>query len=185
MNRKAKKGFTLVELVIVIAVIAILSSVLIPVFGNVISDAKLSAAKSSVSNAISQFTMSQATAGNDASIGDGYIYVFENAVAQNVTTVNSNAKPQYVFKYQGGELQETSDEYAVLAGANGEYKLDGEFKPVFNGSDVKSFTVEKGGKVIAIPLNAEFSVTPPADANSQPTATVKATIWLVYSHPAA
>ncbi|MGN1067249.1 MAG: type II secretion system protein [Candidatus Fimimonas sp.] len=39
MNKKTKKGFTIVELVIVIAVIAILAAVLIPTFSNVIKKA--------------------------------------------------------------------------------------------------------------------------------------------------
>ena len=40
MKRNNKKGFTIVELVVVIAVIAILSAVLIPTFSGVIGDAK-------------------------------------------------------------------------------------------------------------------------------------------------
>ena len=43
MKRNNKKGFTIVELVIVIAVIAILAAVLIPTFSNVIKKAKTSA----------------------------------------------------------------------------------------------------------------------------------------------
>ena len=43
-KRNSKKGFTLVELVIVIAVIAILASVLIPTFGGIIDKANASAA---------------------------------------------------------------------------------------------------------------------------------------------
>ena len=176
MNKKAKKGFTLVELVIVIAVIAILSSVLIPVFGNVISDAKLSAAKQSVSNAISQFTMSQAAAGNDATIGDGYIYVFEDGVNQSNTE-----EPQYIFKYQGGELQDTdtTDTFESLAKADGaEYKLNGKFNPTLKDGKVDSFTVteEGGNTIIAVPLNAEF------DYSGEGNPTVTATIWLVYKH---
>lgn len=174
MNKKAKKGFTLVELVIVIAVIAILSSVLIPVFGNVISDAKLSAAKQSVSNAISQFTMNQAAAGNDATIGDGYIYVFEDGVNESNTE-----KPQYIFKYQGGELQDTTDTFESLAGDSGKYKLNGEFNPNIKDGKVESFTVTKDSKVIAVPLNAEFTVD---TSGEEPDADVTATIWLVYEH---
>ena len=42
MKRNNKKGFTIVELVIVIAVIAILSAVLIPTFGGIIDKANTS-----------------------------------------------------------------------------------------------------------------------------------------------
>ena len=45
-----KKGFTLVELVIVIAVIAILASVLIPTFGGIIDKANQSAAQQNAAN---------------------------------------------------------------------------------------------------------------------------------------
>ncbi len=48
---KNKKGFTIVELVIVIAVIAILAAVLIPTFSNIVSKAKESEAMQSAKNA--------------------------------------------------------------------------------------------------------------------------------------
>ena len=44
-KRNLKKGFTIVELVIVIAVIAILSAVLIPTFGSVVANAEEAALK--------------------------------------------------------------------------------------------------------------------------------------------
>ena len=50
MKRNNKKGFTIVELVIVIAVIAILSAVLIPTFGSVINDANDVAGKQEARN---------------------------------------------------------------------------------------------------------------------------------------
>ena len=50
MKKSNKKGFTIVELVIVIAVIAILAAVLIPTFSNVISKANDSAALQSARN---------------------------------------------------------------------------------------------------------------------------------------
>ena len=40
MKKGTKKGFTLVELVIVIAVIAVLSAIIIPVTGSIVSNAK-------------------------------------------------------------------------------------------------------------------------------------------------
>ena len=49
-----KKGFTIVELVIVIAVIAILAGVMIPTFGGVIDNANLTTAKQEASNIYKQ-----------------------------------------------------------------------------------------------------------------------------------
>lgn len=51
MKRNNKKGFTIVELVIVIAVIAILAGVLIPTFSGIISKAKESKALQEAQNA--------------------------------------------------------------------------------------------------------------------------------------
>lgn len=52
-----KKGFTLVELVIVIAVIAVLSAVLIPIFGNVVKDSRISALRASLKTCSSNLVM--------------------------------------------------------------------------------------------------------------------------------
>ena len=51
MKKMNRKGFTIVELVIVIAVIAILAGVLIPTFSNVVEKAQNSAALQEVKNA--------------------------------------------------------------------------------------------------------------------------------------
>ncbi len=52
MKKMNKKGFTIVELSIVIAVIAILSAVLIPTFTGIVKKAQLSAAQQEASNAM-------------------------------------------------------------------------------------------------------------------------------------
>lgn len=49
-KRNVRKGFTLVELVIVIAVIAILAGVLIPTFGSVVDKAQQSALQQKAAN---------------------------------------------------------------------------------------------------------------------------------------
>ena len=51
MKKMNKKGFTIVELVIVIAVIAILAAVMIPTFSGIVDKAKNSAALQEVKNA--------------------------------------------------------------------------------------------------------------------------------------
>lgn len=50
INKNRDKGFTIVELVIVIAVIAILAAVLVPTFSNVVENANVSSDKSLVRN---------------------------------------------------------------------------------------------------------------------------------------
>ena len=58
-NRKAKKGFTIIELVIVIAVIGILAAVLIPTFSGVIEKANLTKDMEEAKNAYTNFLVSQ------------------------------------------------------------------------------------------------------------------------------
>lgn len=58
MNKKNRKGFTIVELVIVIAVIGILATVLVPTFGNVIDNANESAAVQEAKNTYTNYASS-------------------------------------------------------------------------------------------------------------------------------
>lgn len=52
MKKHSKRGFTITELAIVIAVIAILSAVLIPTFAGITNKAKASAAEQAAANAM-------------------------------------------------------------------------------------------------------------------------------------
>ena len=63
MKRNTKKGFTLVELVIVIAVIAILAAVLIPTFGGIIEKANQNAAMQEARNAYTMYLAEYAEEG--------------------------------------------------------------------------------------------------------------------------
>lgn len=68
-NKKNRKGFTIVELVIVIAVIGILATVLVPTFGDIIDKANGSKA---LQQAKSVYTQAYADAlANDGVIGTG------------------------------------------------------------------------------------------------------------------
>lgn len=84
MKKNNKKGFTIVELVIVIAVIAILSAVLIPTFSSVTKKAKESAALSEASSALTAVLVEENGALDTANYNyyfesDGYYYVFEDS----------------------------------------------------------------------------------------------------------
>ena len=73
MNKKNnRKGFTTVELVIVIAVIAILATVLIPTFSNLIGKAEESNALQAASSAFKNYTIENATTFSKETI---YIFV--------------------------------------------------------------------------------------------------------------
>ena len=99
MLNKKKNAFTITELVIVIAVIAILAAVLIPTFSNVIASAKQSAALQVCHNAMTEY-ISQSTTddnpNNDNPVGmvfvsDGYAFVYINNQLQTLGTLSGNA----------------------------------------------------------------------------------------------
>ena len=73
MKNTKKRGFTIVELVIVIAVIAILASVLIPTFSGVVAKAKKYAALQDARNAWTAYLADEALNGKDLPGVDGCI----------------------------------------------------------------------------------------------------------------
>ena len=159
MKKKLKKGFTLVELVIVIAVIAILSAVLIPTFGNVISDAKEKAAMSDAHTAITQYMTS---AGEDdfKELPDGYIVVLKEAEDVSSTSYTST-KIAYVFSFlksQEGTIEwkfktAPSDSAGlILTIGTTEVTLDITKAVVLD--DDGSSTTSKHGKTILVPVAA-------------------------------
>ena len=70
MKKMNKKGFTIVELVIVIAVIGILATVLIPTFGTVITNAQNESFRLAARNTFVEYT-----AVNPEEISGDFIYV--------------------------------------------------------------------------------------------------------------
>lgn len=95
MNRNDKRrAFTIVELVIVIAVIAILAAVLIPAFGDVIAKAKDSRAIQQAKNAYTQYMIDHAAEGQIAE------YMFYDADGRWVALYNGAP----VGVYQSAEV---------------------------------------------------------------------------------
>jgi len=87
MKKTNKKGFTIVELVIVIAVIAILAAVLIPTFSGVIESARESAALSEAKNA---YTIAMTEVLKDGKIVENEAVYLDAGL--NVTTSGSESK---------------------------------------------------------------------------------------------
>lgn len=118
MKKLNKKGFTIVELVIVIAVIAILAAVLIPTFSNVISNSKDSKAVSEVKAAY-EATLADDLADqndeNDIVFGVDVIYVqydedrlvkVQNGAASLVKEGDDDADATVTHKLSGSKLVE-------------------------------------------------------------------------------
>ena len=96
MNKKNnRKGFTIVELVIVIAVIAILATVLVPTFGNVIENAKKSNALQAARNEYTNYMIDHAADENSANLiikgADGIYYAVVNGQISDTDYVDTDA----------------------------------------------------------------------------------------------
>ncbi len=115
MKKNNKKGFTIVELVIVIAVIAILAAVLIPTFSGVVEKANESAALQEAKN---QYTLYLTeTAPENAT--EGYVVI-------------SKSGDTYYFQFKDSQL----DTKNVLkekpnASENNEYQVSSKNSSVF------------------------------------------------------
>ena len=105
-NNKSRKGFTIVELVIVIAVIAILAGVLIPTFSGVVTKANESKALQEAKNA---YTEALATVLEDGVIDTNeatsttkgvYTFTFENN-ALKTAKISGDA---YTFTVENGTI---------------------------------------------------------------------------------
>ena len=150
MTKLNKKGFTIVELVIVIAVIAILAAVLIPTFSSVIEKANVSSALTEAKNAM---TDDLANAEAD----------YANMTKYRAVDVNNKTTKQYYYvsSYEGDaeKTTETTD-FTVVDGvvssvaagpqvAGTTYYVLGEFSGIYD-STANTYTVvsSKGYKCV-------------------------------------
>ncbi len=96
--RKTKKAFTIVELVIVIAVIAIIASVLIPTFTSVINSANISSALQETRSKLSE-----------------YLASYQNQIGLTCFYHGNPKKGYYVFLYAAGALNHIGDISATVS----------------------------------------------------------------------
>jgi len=107
MKRTNKKGFTITELVIVIAVIGILAAVLIPTFTGVVEDANKSAALQTARSAYTSLTTQDSKAGTTPASYNGYAFIVDN---------------KYVVTIDAGKLKVVEDKTVA------DYTLDPDDK---------------------------------------------------------
>ncbi len=136
MKNNRKKGFTIVELVIVIAVIAILAAVLIPTFTGVINKAKDSKALQEARNLWTQYTVENAETFGDVKeayvLSNGNVYLVLNGQFYNEkpATYTTGLPTESALKSTEG-----SAAYEALKGIK-----DGEKNKVWEGLYVKKST---------------------------------------------
>ncbi len=106
---KNRKGFTIVELVIVIAVIAILAAVLIPTFSGVVENANKSAAvqeaRAALTDVIAMSTTGEVTDGT-AFVSDKFTFYYKNNKLDEANEGSIDTTPAVVF---------ANDNYFALA----------------------------------------------------------------------
>ena len=108
MKNTNKKGFTIVELVIVIAVIAILSAVLIPTFSGVVANAKNTAAVSDAKAAYQQYLYATAETSSEA---DELNFVYKYDDDAYVLILDGQA-----YEKNGVKVFKTEEEAAEASG---------------------------------------------------------------------
>ena len=112
MKRNNKKGFTIVELVIVIAVIAILAAVLIPTFSGIVEKANKSAVLQEARNCYTEMYADDIADGT----ADGYVGGSTNGTAvtaptgyQTPDTYDPDAASGNKFEYTKNSITVTFD----------------------------------------------------------------------------
>ena len=162
MKHTNKKGFTIVELVIVIAVIAILAAVLIPTFSNLIKKANISNDVAIAKNLNTAISVAGVLEGVDS---------FEDAIAavreQGFLLANLNTKTEacyFVWEAQSKQflLVDAAQGFKVLYSANKDYA------PIGDTWNIITSDLEKAAEIEALELGivVRRTVRATADMNT-------------------
>lgn len=144
---KQKKGFTIVELVIVIAVIAILAAVLIPTFSNLINRANVSADQQAVRQMNEQLIIAEHTEGKPLDIAGARKIIkaggYDVAVWHPLT---AGYEAYWIRSVNRIVLYDTAKEEVVYPQEYCSYEKDGEwFALLYVSSEGLEFTLNSTG----------------------------------------
>lgn len=147
MKRSSKKGFTLAELLIVIAIIAVLVAIMIPVFSSQLDKARAAAELANVRAAYSELVADAMLGAGDTSLTDAKESVTINfsalkaAVQYNGTVITLSAeKPTTGGTTDAATMPENlsgADYYITVTYKDyfGSFKVDGDVTIAFNSGE--------------------------------------------------
>ncbi len=120
MKRSSKKGFTLAELLIVIAIIAILVAIMIPVFGAQLNKAKAAAELANVRAAYAEILSNAMLGGNNLTD------VAANAKIDGRQLADATKETGTVVTFTPGAAGEEGTITVTYSGISGEFKTDAD-----------------------------------------------------------
>ena len=133
-TKKAKRGFTITELVIVIAVIAILAAVLIPTFSNVINRANESAAMQEAKSEFDNF-MPEIALSEEENVGDDFLFVYTKGnTTMNFAVVNGQFNTDPVgesFTVGENTYTKSDKKVGVSGGVYADYEIQNDNITIF------------------------------------------------------
>lgn len=138
MRKNNKKGFTIVELVIVIAVIAILAAVLIPTFSGIVTKAKenaaLQEAKNEYTNIYALALSSDGVIDDDDDFDANGNKVTDDTTAKIKTVKGTDDSSKTIYTITTDDYTFTFDANGILTGVEGKANDAAKFE----------YTVAKG-----------------------------------------
>ena len=133
-RRHARKGFTLLEIIIAVTIVALLSMLIVPNVMGLLGNAKQNKAKADVNTLSQQVRMYMVQNGMDR-VGDDFelskLCDGDDALISNVNQLMDPWKHQYVLVYPPTF---NKDFDVVSYGADGQPGGDGQNKDIINGA---------------------------------------------------
>ena len=179
MKNLKRKGFTIIELVIVIAVIAVLAAVLIPTFSSLVKKANMSADMQVVRNMNTALAADEIVGGKPATVVEAQEVLIENGISNFKTHDSNNAyywvgidnrvilwdminnkvtyPEEYVKKYK--DVNSPSIDWSLLDSDYGVININPEGGETIEEALLSGIEEANSGDIIVLPKNSNISMS--------------------------